>query len=390
MIKIILLIIISISYNNYKKYKIDININDLFLYNKILHGGKFIELINNDIYCYKNNDKKYVILCKKDSKIESIFNNLDNFKDYNIPQKNYFKQIYLTIKREISEHNFEKILNNYKQLSIYKFIINNRFVLEMFTNKKKSNKLIFINHGIFSHIRRHSIKYFLDNNYDICILWRNNSKVNNNDDFIYEPFDASFELNESIKLINNKFKYDKILILNYSAGCFTSIKYAINQDYIKPTNLKGFILVSAAPNARNNLKNLSKIIDYDFKKKLFHLLNKNAIQKYKINTKMTIEKIIGNIGCINNNMDINMENIDKYYLNLDINYSKLTNIKKPFFLINSLDDNVSRIKNYGNINKYLVNDVGFFILDKGYHTHFYNDLNDTFLESVIINFFNKI
>ena len=28
----------------------------------------------------------------------------------------------------------------------------------------------------------------------------------------YEPFDASFELNESIKLINKKFNYKKIFI----------------------------------------------------------------------------------------------------------------------------------------------------------------------------------
>ena len=104
---------------------------------------------------------------------------------------------------------------------------------------------------------------------------------------------------------------------------------------------------------------------------------------------MTLNNIIGNIGCINKNMLINEENINKYFSSLEINDSVIKNINRPFFLINALDDNISRIKNYKNINKYLVNDIGFFISEKGYHTHFYNNLNDIFLESLIMNFLIK-
>ena len=47
---------------------------------------------------------------------------------------------------------------------------------------------------------------------------------------------------------------------------FYLCKVSTNRNYVKPSNLTGYILVSCSPNALVNLENINRFISFNFKK----------------------------------------------------------------------------------------------------------------------------
>ena len=75
MIKVIVLSIVAIVYTNYNKNNQNIKINDLFVHKRFFGDGKFIEMKDNNIFCYDNKEKNTYYYVKMKVKLRIYLTN---------------------------------------------------------------------------------------------------------------------------------------------------------------------------------------------------------------------------------------------------------------------------------------------------------------------------
>jgi len=257
------------------------------------------------LYLKNIDDRIYTLYYTKNSIMDLILNGI-NFNtyiiyNYGITYQIYYYIIYVFIFLYKTNKKYHK-----GQEKI--IIINNTpFNLEFYNNNNNTKKLIIINHGLTGGTGFHFkiyINKLLENGFNICIIWRSGKLLDyffesDNNTFNYK-FDTTDELDKIIKFIINEYKqYTKLYLLNYSAGCLAPVKYLINTQYIKPEQLKGCICVSTTNNIKQNLLSLPFIFFHGFKYKLNKIISEEIKKKYKLNNKMNVMEILGNIGRIN-------------------------------------------------------------------------------------------
>ena len=356
-------------------YRFEI-IQKIFKYKDIFHLNIFLSLIQ---YYYKNIIKKDIEIRKK------IINNLNNFifKNINnlyINKVQYIKNLLSNNKIIIINRLYdENIENNILYLTIYNFIknyIGKNIIIVNGKNKKELIKIInYVNiEDILVVFDKILYKYYIE--YLIQIFPNNKILLFTENFYIINKIENNYSNNINIKkyiLKKNKkkvkFNYNQNYIkdyLIYLSNFFNYKKYKTNNNILvlfneKQTNNNKEIIINII--SKNIVGDITFLDDLSSKK--INQKNKyliNLLTKYKIviTDNINIMKIsaINYISCI----FISKDN----YLNLNDNIKN--NIKnfdyiKYIHSINELEINIIEIKNKYIIQKDIIKNNSFFLLE---------------------------